>query len=82
MSYAMSESRQKSYAAARSALAQYYIKSTELVGMKGLEPSRLAARAPKARVYTNFTTSPSLFFTVMHEIRLALFYINVRQLPI
>jgi hypothetical protein len=29
-----------------------------LVGMKGLEPSRLAARAPKARVYTNFTTSP------------------------
>jgi hypothetical protein len=28
------------------------------VGMKGLEPSRLAARAPKARVYTNFTTSP------------------------
>lgn len=29
-----------------------------MVGMKGLEPSRLAARAPKARVYTNFTTSP------------------------
>ena len=28
-----------------------------LVRMKGLEPSRLAARAPKARVYTNFTTS-------------------------
>jgi hypothetical protein len=30
-----------------------------LVGMKGLEPSRLTARAPKARVYTNFTTSPN-----------------------
>jgi hypothetical protein len=29
-----------------------------MVGMKGLEPSRLTARAPKARVYTNFTTSP------------------------
>jgi hypothetical protein len=31
-----------------------------LVGMKGLEPSRLSARAPKARVYTNFTTSPRI----------------------
>jgi hypothetical protein len=29
-----------------------------LVGMKGLEPSRLAAHAPKACVSTNSTTSP------------------------
>ena len=31
--------------------------SANLVRMKGLEPSRLAAYAPKAYVYTNFTTS-------------------------
>src|SRR5579872_4356769 len=30
----------------------------QLVGMKGLEPSRLAAHAPKACVSTNSTTSP------------------------
>ncbi len=29
-----------------------------MVGMKGLEPSRLAALAPKASVSTNSTTSP------------------------
>ncbi len=29
-----------------------------LVGMKGLEPSRLTALVPKTSVYTNFTTSP------------------------
>ena len=29
-----------------------------MVGTKGLEPSRLAALAPKASVSTNFTTSP------------------------
>ena len=29
-----------------------------MVGMKGLEPSRLAALVPKTSVYTNFTTSP------------------------
>ena len=31
-----------------------------MVGAKGLEPSRLAAYAPKAYVYTNFTTPPIL----------------------
>jgi hypothetical protein len=30
-----------------------------MVGMKGLEPSRLSALVPKTSVYTNFTTSPS-----------------------
>lgn len=34
------------------------VHSTTLVGMKGLEPSRLAAHAPKACVSTNSTTSP------------------------
>jgi hypothetical protein len=29
-----------------------------MVGMKGLEPSRLTALVPKTSVYTNFTTSP------------------------
>lgn len=31
-----------------------------LVGMKGLEPSRLAALVPKTSVSTNSTTSPEL----------------------
>ena len=31
-----------------------------MVGEEGLEPSRPKAPAPKAGVYTNFTTRPSL----------------------
>jgi hypothetical protein len=47
-------------------LSTYYIKNKKtlskenvfLVGEKGLEPSRLAAPAPKAGVSTNSTTRP------------------------
>jgi hypothetical protein len=54
--------------------------------MKGLEPSRLTARAPKARVYTNFTTSPNLirqiddnrgillYFAVKNQLRIAIIF--------
>src|SRR3989344_1950619 len=35
------------------------IENSLVVGMKGLEPSRLSALVPKTSVYTNFTTSPA-----------------------
>ena len=41
----------------RAQMRSNFPKSSFLVRMKGLEPSRLAAYAPKAYVYTNFTTS-------------------------
>ena len=34
------------------------------VRMEGLEPSRLTALAPKASVYTNFTTSAHLKISI------------------
>ena len=36
-----------------------------MVGEEGLEPSRLSAPAPKAGVYTNFTTRPSFDLYVL-----------------
>ena len=41
---------------ARNKKASIFVCSLHLVPATGLEPARLAAYAPKAYVYTNFTT--------------------------
>ena len=49
-----------------------------LVGMKGLEPSRVASLAPKASVSTNSTTSPRIYIlldkTIKNQLRITIIF--------
>ena len=46
-----------------------------LVPETGLEPARLAAYAPKAYVYTNFTTRAYGYYNTKRRLLLAVFFI-------